>query len=54
MRSINEKCAVIGISTTTEIDVARLVYLGLWSLQHRGQDSSGIATFDKDSGIIVS
>jgi amidophosphoribosyltransferase len=51
MRSINEKCAVIGISTTTEIDVARLVYLGLWSLQHRGQDSSGIATFDKDSGI---
>lgn len=46
MRSINEKCAVIGVSNTRDFDVARLVYLGLWSLQHRGQDSSGIASFD--------
>src|SRR6476620_10509718 len=46
MKSINEKSAVIGVSNTRDFDVARLVYLGLWSLQHRGQDSSGIAAFD--------
>lgn len=46
MRSINEKCAVIGVTNTRDFDVARLAYLGLWSLQHRGQDSSGIASFD--------
>lgn len=59
MKTINEKCAVIGVSNTKDFDVARLVYLGLWSLQHRGQDSSGIASFDgnkirlhKKSGLV--
>lgn len=46
MRSINEKCAVIGVSNTHDFDVARLAYLGLWAMQHRGQDSSGIASHD--------
>lgn len=46
MRSINEKCAVIGVTNTHDFDVARLAYLGLWSMQHRGQDSSGIASYD--------
>lgn len=46
MKSINEKCAVIGVTNTRDFDVARLVYLGLWSMQHRGQDSSGIASYD--------
>ncbi len=59
MRSINEKCAVIAVSNSKDFDVARLAYLGLWSLQHRGQDSSGIASFDgiklhvhKKSGLV--
>lgn len=59
MRSINEKCAVIGVSNTHDFDVARLAYLGLWSMQHRGQDSSGIASHDgvklhihKDNGLV--
>jgi amidophosphoribosyltransferase len=52
MRGINEKCAVIGISNHKNFDVSRLVYLGLWSMQHRGQDSSGIASYD-GSKIIV-
>lgn len=46
MQSINEKCAVIGVTNTHEFDVSRLAYLGLWALQHRGQDSSGISSFD--------
>ncbi|MEX0668140.1 MAG: amidophosphoribosyltransferase [Candidatus Saccharimonadales bacterium] len=46
MRSINEKCAVVAVSNQKNFDVSRLVYLGLWSLQHRGQDSSGIASFN--------
>lgn len=43
---LNEKCAVVGVSNTKAFDVSRLAYLGLWALQHRGQDSSGIASFD--------
>ncbi len=43
---LNEKCGVVGVCNTRNFDVARLAYLGLWSLQHRGQDSSGIASFD--------
>jgi len=46
MSNINEKCAVIAVANAKDFDVARLVYLGLWSMQHRGQDSSGIASYD--------
>ncbi len=46
MHSINEKCAVIAVSNSQDFDVARLVYLGLWAMQHRGQDSSGIASYN--------
>jgi amidophosphoribosyltransferase len=37
-------CGIIGVSGVT--DAARLAYLGLYSLQHRGQESAGIVTVD--------
>ncbi|BAW96143.1 amidophosphoribosyltransferase [[Synechococcus] sp. NIES-970] len=40
-----EYCGVFGIYAPTE-EVAKLAYFGLFALQHRGQESAGIATFD--------
>src|SRR5438105_11446217 len=37
-------CGIIGV--TGIADAARLAYLGLYSLQHRGQESSGIVAVD--------
>jgi amidophosphoribosyltransferase len=45
-----EKCAVFGIfepkKEHTGQEAARLTFYGLWALQHRGQESSGIASSD--------
>jgi amidophosphoribosyltransferase len=43
-----EACGVFGVYAPGE-DVAKLAYFGLFALQHRGQESAGIATFPKDS-----
>lgn len=42
---LHEKCGIIGIFSS-ESDASRLVYYGLWALQHRGQEASGIASSD--------
>ncbi len=39
-------CGVIGVSKIPE--AARLAYLGLYALQHRGQESAGIVAVDRD------
>jgi amidophosphoribosyltransferase len=44
---ITEKCAVFGVCGTG-LEAARLAFYGLWALQHRGQESSGIASSDGD------
>ncbi len=40
-----EECGVFGIYAPTQ-EVARLTYYGLYALQHRGQESAGIAVSD--------
>jgi amidophosphoribosyltransferase len=42
---LHEACGVFGIYSPDE-DVARLTFFGLYALQHRGQESAGIATAD--------
>ncbi len=44
----NEACGVVGIFATPghELDVARLMFFCLYALQHRGQESAGIAVSD--------
>ena len=53
-----EACGVFGVYAP-EQDVAKLTYFGLYALQHRGQESAGIATFKgkqvhlyKDMGLV--
>ncbi len=42
-----EACGVFGIHAPGE-NVAKLTYFGLFAIQHRGQESAGIATFEGD------
>jgi amidophosphoribosyltransferase len=42
---LTEKCAVFGVYGRG-LEAARLVHTGLWTLQHRGQESSGISVAD--------
>ncbi len=42
---MHESCGVFGVYAPGE-DVARLTFFGLFALQHRGQESAGIATTD--------
>jgi amidophosphoribosyltransferase len=44
-RPPREACGVFGIYGKG-VDVARITYFGLYALQHRGQESAGIATSD--------
>ena len=53
-----DECGVIGIYAPGE-DVSKLVYFGMYALQHRGQESAGMAVSDgrrtmvfKDMGLV--
>ncbi|PFG40230.1 amidophosphoribosyltransferase [Georgenia soli] len=53
-----DECGVFGVWAPGE-DVARLTYFGIYALQHRGQESAGIATSNgqqilvyKDMGLV--
>ncbi|WP_066347875.1 amidophosphoribosyltransferase [Geminocystis sp. NIES-3708] len=43
-----EACGVFGVYAPEET-VSKLAYFGLYALQHRGQESAGIATFDGEA-----
>ncbi len=43
---LKEECAIFGVYGAA--DAAEIAYLGLYALQHRGQESSGIVTSDGD------
>ncbi len=47
-----EACGVFGVYAPGE-DVARLTYFGLHALQHRGQESAGIAVGDGDTVTVT-
>ena len=44
--NIHEECGVFGIYEPVRKDVASSAYFGLYALQHRGQESCGIAVCD--------
>ncbi|MCR5134550.1 MAG: amidophosphoribosyltransferase [Clostridiales bacterium] len=47
MLDIHEECGVFGLWSPKTYDLARTVYYGLYSLQHRGQESCGIIVNDR-------
>ncbi len=56
---LHEECGVLGVISPKPADVAGIAYYGLYALQHRGQESSGIVINDdgvfssyKDLGLV--
>lgn len=48
MDKLGEECGVFGMYDISGGDVASTIYYGLFALQHRGQESCGIAVSDVD------
>ncbi len=51
MDEFHEECGVFGVYSQENRDVAHTVYYGLYALQHRGQESAGIAVAYADKII---
>ena len=59
LTGLREKCGVFGVYGKG-LEAARLTHIGLWALQHRGQESSGICSSNgrslfvhKDAGLVA-
>lgn len=46
---LHEECGVFGVYAKKKTDLADVCYYGLYALQHRGQESAGIAISDGNS-----
>ena len=46
LEKFKDECGVFGVYVNKPIDVASMTYYGLYALQHRGQESAGIAVAD--------
>lgn len=51
--NLKEECGVFGVYDLDGNDVASTIYYGLMALQHRGQESCGIAVSDTDGPNVV-
>ena len=49
---LHEECGIFGVFSPRPVNAARLVYYGLYALQHRGQESCGIIV--NDDGVFAS
>jgi len=45
-KSLNEECGVFGVLDKDTAGLGHLLYFGLYALQHRGQESCGMAVYD--------
>lgn len=52
MSTIHEECGIFGMFSNKTEDLASMAYYGLYSLQHRGQESCGIVV--NDDGVFTS
>lgn len=56
---LREECGVFGVFSTEKVNIGEIIYYGLYALQHRGQESAGMAVSDgreikcyKDTGLV--
>lgn len=57
---LREECGIFGVYNRNDFDTSRLTYYGIFSLQHRGQESAGIAVnnngtilYRKEMGLVT-
>ena len=49
---LKEECGLFGIYNSSDIQASQLIYYGLLALQHRGQESAGMALVENGSEML--
>lgn len=57
---MSDRCGLFGVYNNDDFDTAKMIYYGLFSLQHRGMEAAGICTHDgslfkykRDKGLVT-